>query len=492
MPDAHAGAPRPHPLRSLLILSIAALAFALGQTTLVPALGVLQEEFHTDTSGVAWTLTGYLVAAAVFTPVVGRLGDMLGKRRVLAAALGFFVVGSVVSALGDSLEVVVAGRVLQGVGGGIFPLCFGIIRDEFPADRVPGSIGLISAIAGIGGGAGLVLGGVLVDQASFHWIFWIGAIMGAVAFVTTWLFVPESPHRVPGRIDVRGAVVLGVGLVLPLLAISNANAWGWGSPRVLGMIAAGLLVLAGWLALERRTAEPLADVELLTRPPVLVTNVATLLVGFGMFGSFLAVPTLAQLPVETGIGFGLDATGAGLLLLPSSIVMLLVGPLSGAMANRLGAKVPLALGSVVSGLAFVLLGLMHGSQGAVIAGTVVMAIGMGLAFAAMPNLIVEAVPRSKTGEATGFNALVRSVGASLGSQVTASIIAGSAVAGSVVPTDDGFVRAFFVAAGVALLAGRAAALVPRATEHHHVTAATEVGAASPLGDPALAAVEDRS
>ncbi|HEU4657210.1 MAG TPA: MFS transporter [Capillimicrobium sp.] len=478
-------------MRSLLVLSIAALAFALGQTTLIPALGELQRAFDTDTSGVAWTVTGYLVAAAVCTPVVGRLGDMFGKRRMLVVAVGFFAVGCVVSALGDSLEVVVAGRVLQGVGGGIFPLCFGIIRDELPADRVPSSIGLISAIAGIGGGAGLVLGGVLVDHGSYHWIFWAGAIMGFVALVTTELFVPESPNRVSGRVDVRGAIVLAIGLVFPLVAISNANHWGWGSARVLGMIAAGLVVLGAWLALQRRTAEPLADVEMLRRPPVLVTNLATLLVGFGMFGSFLAVPTLAQLPEETGIGFGLGATGAGLLLLPSSIVMLLVGPVSGALATRLGAKVPLALGSFVSGGAFVLLGLQHGSQAAVIGGTVVMAVGMGLAFAAMPNLIVEAVPAHQTGEATGFNALVRSVGASLGSQVTASIIAGSAVAGSELPTDEGFVTAFLVAAGIAVLAGVAAAMIPRAAERHRVSDASEVGAAAPLGDPALAAVEER-
>jgi EmrB/QacA subfamily drug resistance transporter len=482
----------PAPLRSLLILSIAALAFALGQTTLVPALGELQRELRTDTAGVAWTLTGYLVAAAVCTPVVGRLGDMFGKQRLLVVALGFFAGGSVISALGTSLEVVVAGRVLQGVGGGIFPLCFGIIRDEFPADRVPGSIGLISAIAGIGGGAGLVLGGVLVDQASYHLIFWVGAVMGAIALVTTLLFVPESPNRVPGRVDVRGALVLTVGLVLPLVAISNANDWGWGSARVLGMIGAGIVILAAWVALQRRTVEPLADMATLARPPVLVTNIATLLVGFGMFGSFLAVPTLAQLPKETGIGFGLDATGAGLLLLPSSIVMLLVGPLSGVLASRLGAKVPLALGSLVSGGAFALLGFQHGSQGSVVAGTIVMAIGMGLAFAAMPNLIVEAVSSDQTGEATGFNALVRSVGSSLGSQVTASVIAGSAVAGSQVPTDDGFVRAFLIAGGVAVLAGIAAALVPRAAEHHRVTDAAEIGAASPLGDPALSSVEERS
>src|SRR3954447_13979076 len=247
-------------MRSLLILSIAALAFALAQTTLIPALGELKTALHTDSSGVAWTLTGYLLAAAVFTPLFGRLGDMFGKRRLLVISLGFFAAGSVVSALGDSLGVVVAGRVLQGVGGGIFPLCFGIIRDEFPRERVGQSIGLISATLGIGGGVGLIIGGVLVDHASYHWIFWLGAAMAAAAAVSTELFIPESPVRTPGKVDLRGAAVLGVGIILPLLAISRANTWGWGSPKTLGLIAIGLVILAAWVRMELATPQPLADV----------------------------------------------------------------------------------------------------------------------------------------------------------------------------------------------------------------------------------------
>ena len=255
--------PRPHPLRSLLILSLAALAFALAQTTLIPALTELAKSLDTDASGVAWTVTGYLLSAAVFTPVFGRLGDMFGKRRLLVVALGIFGAGSVVSALGTSLEVVVAGRVMQGAGGGIFPLCFGIIRDEFPREKVGSSIGLISATFGIGGGAGLILGGVITDHASYHWIFWLGAISAAVAAIAIELFVPESPVRTPGRVDVRGAVVLGLGLTAPLLAIARANEWGWGDPRTLGLFAAGAVILSFWVVLQQRTPQPLVDIEML-------------------------------------------------------------------------------------------------------------------------------------------------------------------------------------------------------------------------------------
>jgi EmrB/QacA subfamily drug resistance transporter len=477
---------RPRPMRSLLILSTAALAFALAQTTLIPALGDLKDRLHTDASGVAWTLTGYLIAAAVFTPLFGRLGDMFGKRRMLVASLGAFAAGSVVSALGDTLEVVVAGRVLQGVGGGIFPLCFGIIRDEFPRDRVGQSIGLISATLGIGGGLGLVIGGLLVDHASYHWIFWMGAAMAVAAAVAIEFFIPESPIRTPGRIDLRGAAVLGAGLVLPMVAISRANTWGWGSPKTIIMVLAGLAILAAWVELERRTEQPLTDVRALAAAPVLMTNIATVLVGFGMFGSFILIPQLAESAKSTGYGFGMSATGAGLLMLPAALTMLVVGPFSGILGARLGNKVPLTLGGLVTAVGLILIGFFHGSQLEVLLFNVISNIGIGLAYAAMPNLIVDAVPREQTGEATGFNAVVRSVGSSLGSQVTAAILAGSVVAATGLPSDDGFTTAWLLSGGIALLAALAALFIPR-TSHGHLPVAAEIGAAAPLPDPAYAA-----
>jgi EmrB/QacA subfamily drug resistance transporter len=475
---------RPHTTRTLLILGVAALAFALAQTTLVPALPELMRALDTDESGVSWTLTGYLVAAAVFTPLVGRLGDMYGKRRMLVISLLAFSAGSVVAAVSASLWIVVSGRVVQGIGGGIFPLCFAIIRDEFPRDRVARGVGLLSAIAGMGGGFGLVLGGVLVDQVSYHAIFWLGAVMGLGAAAATQLLVPESPIRTPARLDVRGAVMLAVGLVLPLIAISQAHDVGWGSARTLGLIGAGLAVLAFWVWLERRTRQPLADVVLLTRPPVLITNLTTLLVGFGMFGAFILIPTLAQAPTETGYGFGLDATHAGLILLPGSIAMLALGPLSGIVGSRVGNKVPLAIGAFLTAAGLALLAVTHESQAEVVLFSLVMSSGIGFAFAAMPNLIIEAVPPAQTGEATGFNALVRSVGSSLGSQVAATIIAASAVAG--IPTDAGFTDAFAISAIIAACAGVAACLIPSARVHVHLRPLDEIGVASPLPDPATA------
>jgi EmrB/QacA subfamily drug resistance transporter len=473
-------------MRSLLILSIAALAFALAQTTLIPALGVLKDELHTDSSGVAWTLTGYLLAAAVFTPLFGRLGDMFGKRRLLVVSLAFFSAGSIVAAIGSSLGVVVAGRVLQGVGGGIFPLCFGIIRDEFPRERVGQSIGLISATLGIGGGLGLVIGGLLVDHASYHDIFWLSAVMSALAAVAVQVWIHESPVRTPGKVDLRGAAVLGVGLVLPMVAIARANDWGWGSAKVLALIVVGLAILAFWVVLQKRTEEPMADIATLRRPPVLMTNVATILVGFGMFGAYILIPQLAEADKSTGYGFGLSATASGVLMLPSALAMLFIGPVSGILGARMGNKVPLALGGATTAVGLILMGIWHGSEWEILVFNTISSVGIGLAYAAMPNLIVDAVPPEQTGQATGFNAVVRSVGSSLGSQVTAAILAGSVLASTKLPSDSGFADAFYISGAIALVAAVAALLIPSDGGHDHLPAGVEMGAAAPLGDPAYA------
>jgi EmrB/QacA subfamily drug resistance transporter len=478
---------RAHASRTLLILGFAALAFSLAQTTLVPALPDLMRGLHTDQSGVTWTLTAYLVSASVFTPMLGRLGDIFGKRRLLVVSLLAFALGSVIAAVSGDLWLVVGGRVVQGIGGGIFPLCFAIIRDEFPRERIGRAVGLMSAIAGIGGGLGLVLGGLLVDHVSYHWIFWVGALMGMAAAIAAQLFVPESPVRTPSRVDIPGAVLLAVGLTLPLLAISEASRVGWGSARTVGLIAGGLVVLTVWVVVERRTTQPLANIRTLTSTPVLITNLATLLVGFGMFGSFILIPQLAQAPTSTGYGFGTDATHAGLLLLPGSLSMLILGPLSGMVGSRFGNKVPLAIGGLVTGLGLALLAVAHGTQLQVLLFCIVMSAGIGLAFAAMPNLVLEAVPAAQTGEATGFNALVRSVGSSLGSQVSATLLASSAVGSRAVgrlPRDSGFTHAFAVSAVVAVFAGLVALLIPRSGGRQHQPALDAVGAAGPLAEPA--------
>src|SRR3954467_1630056 len=172
---------RQNPMLTLAVLATAGLAFALLQSLIAPALPEIQKELNVSETTATWMLTSYLISASVCTPIFGRLGDMYGKERLLLVSIGVMAVGTVVSAMASSAGPMIFGRVIQGAGGGIFPLAFGIIRDEFPRERVADSIGLISAILGIGGGAGIVLAGVFVDNLSYHWLFWVPLVAVVIA-----------------------------------------------------------------------------------------------------------------------------------------------------------------------------------------------------------------------------------------------------------------------------------------------------------------------
>jgi len=471
---------RQHYGLTLVVLAVAGLSFALLQTMVAPALPAIQREFGASTTAVTWVLTVYLLTASIATPVLGRLGDMFGKERLLVIVLIVLGAGTLVSALSNSLEMLIAGRAIQGAGGAIFPLAFGIIRDEFPPERVAAGIGLISATFGIGGGAGLVLAGVIVDHLDYTWIFWLSLVVIAGAVIATHFFVPESPVKTPARIDWGGAALLAAGLGSGLLAVSEGNHWGWGSAQVLGLLAFSVVLLVAWARYELHVAEPLVDMRMMRLRGVWTTNVTGLMVGFGMFGSFLLVPQLVQMPVAAGFGFGASVTQAGLYLLPSSAVMLFAGPFSSRLGARYGSRTPVLIGIALVAAGFVQLAVLHDEPWHIYLNSVMTGAGIGLSFAAMATLIVETVPQSQTGVATGMNTIMRSIGGALGAQIVASII-GAHIAASGLPAESGFEIAFVVAAAALGLAFAAALLIPRRTE-----AAVLPHGYERLGEPARA------
>jgi EmrB/QacA subfamily drug resistance transporter len=460
--SAAAAAPGPEQGRqhynvTLGVLLTGALAYALSQTMIAPAIPEIQSDLGTTTTLVTFALTAFLLAASVATPIMGRLGDMFGKERMLVITLIVFALGSLVCALSHSIALLIAGRVIQGVGGAIFPLSFGIIRDEFPRDKVATGIGLISATFGIGGGAGLVISGLIVDHFAYEWIFWLGLIVAIPAVIATHLFIPESPVKSPARIDWGGAGLLTGGLVALLVAVSEGDTWGWTSPTTLGVIALAIVFTLTWIGFEMRHPEPLVDMRMMRRRPVLTTNITALLVGFGMFGSFILIPQFVQVPTSSGFGFGATVTAAGLFMLPSALVMLVAGPVSGWMGGRYGSKLPLLIGTILACVSFTSLAIWHDSHLSIYVGTAFMGLGIGFAFAAMANLIVDAVDQSQTGVATGMNTIMRSIGGAIGGQVSASIIAGHVAAGGA-PTESGYTLAFAVSAlglGLAVVAALA-------------------------------------
>ncbi|HEY7149041.1 MAG TPA: MFS transporter [Gaiellaceae bacterium] len=447
---------RPHYNVTFLFLALGGLALAVSQSLVAPALREIQIDVGVSTTAATWVLTSFLLSASVATPILGRLGDMFGKKRVLVIALTAVAIGTFVSAVAGSLGLLVAGRVIQGLGGGVFPLSMAIIRDEFPRERVAGGIALISAILGVGGGLGIVLAGPIVDHLNYHWLFWFPFVVVTIAAVGVFLVVPESPIRTRGRVDWAGAVLLAGWLVALLLPISEGRSWGWTSGRVLGLFAAAVVLALAWIAVEIRSREPLVDMRMMRLRGVWTTNATAVLLGAGMFGSFILVPQLVELPKSTGYGFGGSVTQAGLYLLPSALMMLVFSVVAGRIISAVGPRLPLILGTSISVLSFLVLALAHSEGYEILLGTTLLGIGIGFAYSAMANQIVDSVPSEQTGVATGMNTIMRTIGGSLGATVSAVIIS-SFTASDGLPREQGFTIAFAVSA-VALAGAVLAAL----------------------------------
>ncbi len=434
----------------------ACIAFALSQTLVVPALPALAEEFDASQSAVSWVLTGFLLSASIATPIAGKLGDLYGKGRILTAILVLFSIGSVINALAPTIEVLIAGRVLQGVAGGVFPLAFGIIRDTFPPRQIAGGLSIISAVFGIGGGIGLPMSGVIVDNLDLAWLFWI-SLFSVPAAVAAHRLIPPSPPVERTRVDWLGAVLLSGGLAGILLGVSQSGRWGWGSPETLGCIAAGVALIGAFLFAEGRVNQPLIDLAVLRKPSVAATNLTGFLVGLAMFASFLIFPQFAQAPESTGYGFGLSVTAAGLVMMPTALAQLGAGPIAAKLAERIGFRAMLSLGTVLITLSFLINTFAHSHVWELVFAGILIGAGITFAFAASANLIVEAVPQGEVGIATGINTVMRTVGGSFGAAAVTAILTASTIP----PTENAYTTAFAFSAVAGVLALIASRLVPR-------------------------------
>jgi MFS family permease len=449
---------RSHPNVTLAVLSIAGLAYAMLSSAVVPALPTIQHDLHTSENGVAWLLTAYLLSASVGTAIIGRLGDMYGKEHLLVWTLVVLSAGTLLAGVSGSLALLIVARTIQGVGGGIFPLAFGIIRDEFPRERVAGSIGLMSALLGIGGGVGIVAGAAIVEHLSWHWLFWLPLVLIVAAAICTWRFVPESPVRVPGRINWPAAAQMSGGMTFVLVAVSETTTWGGGGPKTVGLLVVGAVLCVAWVVVELRSSQPLIDMTLMRVRAVWTANLAAFLLGAGMYASFVVFPQFAQLPKSTGFGFGASVVGSALYLLPSTAGMFVVGFAAGPIAARFGSKAALVAGSIFTAASFGFLAAPHGHVYDMLLSSTLLGVGIGLAFAALGNIVVQAVDDHQTGVASGMNTVMRTVGGALGGQLTATFLADHVRGGY--PTVTGFTDSFVLSTCFLVVCAAAALLVP--------------------------------
>lgn len=455
--------PSARPRIIIATLALAGIVAALMQTLVVPLIGDLPTILGTSASSTTWVITVTLLSAAIATPVAGRLGDMYGKKRLILACTAPLVLGSVVCALSSSVVPMVAGRGLQGLGMGIVPLGISLLRDVLPAQRVGSAIALMSASMGVGGALGLPFSAAIAENGSWRVLFWVAAGLSLVVAAMVVAFVPQGVARVrPGRFDVVGALGLGAGLVALLLAISRGSDWGWASGTTISLFVGAAVVLLAWGWWELRTRDPLVDLRVTARPQVLMTNLASVLVGFAMYAQSLVLPQLLQLPVETGFGLGQSMIAMGLWMAPAGLMMMAVAPLGAKLSAVRGPKTTLALGALVIAAGYASSMLLLGSTWGVLVVTLVCNSGVGLAYGAMPALIMSAVPQDETAAANSFNALMRSIGSSVAAAIMGMILAHMTMdfGGTALPTETGFRTALLIGAGVGLAASVVAFLIP--------------------------------
>ncbi|MFC7659653.1 MFS transporter [Pseudonocardia benzenivorans] len=470
--------------RAFTVLAVAAASFSMLQSLVSPVLSTIQHDLGTTPNAVAWVLIAWLLSAAVATPILGRIGDMIGKNRTLVVALSAIVVGSVVAALAPNLDVLVVGRVLQGLGGAVFPLTFGILRDEFPAQRLASVVGAMSAVIAVGAGLGTLLAGPVVALGGWRALFWLPAVVVALTATAAHLLVPASPVRAGGRINWLGAALLAAWLVALLVPLSMGDQWGWASPAVIAPLVGSVVLLAAWVVAESRSGHPVIDMRVMRLRGVWTTNLVALLFGASMFAVYAYVPVFVQTPAAAGYGFSATIGEAGRLLLPALVTMALGGVLSGPLAPYVGLRAQLASGSALiaascAGFAFV-----HTSAWEIAVESGVFGLGLGIAYAAMSSVIVQTVPPSQTGAATGMSTNIRTIGGAIGTAVTATVLAAHP-GPSGLPAESGYTTAFVVMGGAALVGMATSFAVPAARR----AAAREPVAATPV-EPGAGPVPD--
>ncbi|MCD9876191.1 MFS transporter [Streptomyces guryensis] len=469
------------------VLAFGGIVVSLMQTLVIPIVPELPKLLNAPASDTAWAVTATLLAAAVAVPMMGRLGDMYGKRRMLLVSLVLLVAGSVTAALSDSLAPMIVGRVLQGMAGGVIPLGISIMRDELPAERLGSATALMSASLGVGAALGLPAAALIADHFDWHVLFWSSAGMGAVALLLVAFAVPESKVRTGGRFDVVGGLGMAVGLVCLLLGISKGGDWGWDSGTTLGLFGAAVAVLLLWGWYELRTEQPLVDLRTTARRQVLVTNLASIALGFGMFAMSLVLPQLLQLPEATGYGLGRSLLTAGLVMAPSGLVMMAIAPVSAALSKAKGPKASLMLGSLIVAAGYGLQILLMTEVWQFVLVSCVIGSGIGFTYGAMPALIMGAVPPSQSGAANSLNTLMRSIGTSTASAVAGVVLSQMTtdLGGVPLPSENGFRTVLAIGGGAALLAFAVASFIPR----HRAAAA---GGGSAAAEKAAGGASDTS
>lgn len=445
------------------VLATCGILMALQQTMMLPLLPALPALLDTSAATASWVVTTTLVSGAVITPLIGRLADTYGKKRLILVTLVVVAAASVLGAVSDALGPLIVARAVQGCGLSLIPVAMATMRDVLPAHRVPGAVATMSASMAIGAATGLPLSGMVVTYLDWHAIFWVMVISSSALAVAVAVVVPASPPaRAPrAGFDHLGALLLAAALTALLLPMSKGSQWGWTSPATVGCATGGVVLLALWVPQQLRRAAPLVDLRIAARPPVVLVNACALLIGFALFSNILITTQMLQLPRATGFGAGMSVLEAGLWLMPIALVGILVAPVAGRAIARFGAPVVLLVAAAELAVAFALRVPFSTEPWQLLAGAVVVGAGLSLTIASIPTAIMTMVPITESASATTIGALLQSVGTSTAS----AAMAAAATTWTITidahrhPAMTAFTTMFWISAGTTLAAAVLAAVL---------------------------------
>ncbi|OZF07843.1 hypothetical protein CH300_05370 [Rhodococcus sp. 15-1154-1] len=455
----------------MIVLGFGLISFSLLQSMVGPVLPLIGDMYGSNTTTTAWVMTAYMVSASVFTPIVGRMGDRLGKRAMMVTSLIALAAGSVLAAMAWNIEILLLARVVQGAGGGLIPLALGVIREHIEPRRVASAYGATAAVLGLGNGLGLALAGPLVEYVGYPSIFLGPALISTCAAIASVLYIPTSEVKSPNPIRVAPALLLSLWLVTLLVPITQGAQWGWTSPATIGLLAISSVTFAAWIRQEGRATHPLIDLTMLKHRVVGTVNLTALLFAVAVYPLFALLPAMLQSPRNTPYGHGATVTEVGRLLVSEAIAAFIGSLVAGRLANRTGWKALFVLGTILGCIGYLLLGLAHSEEWHIVFAATILGLAVGLAFSAMTGLVADAVPMSKIGVAGGVTANLRTVGGAVGIALSTSLV-GSTLDVYGNPTEGAYVLVFLSLAAIAAIAAVLASTLPRRDAMKRVALAT--------------------
>ena len=471
--------------KTLAILSLIATMSMYAETMLVPAIPDLIKDFSISYSTSSWILTTYLIAGAIMTPISGKLSDIYGKKKVLLMIMVIYAAGVSAGGFTTNIYSMLLVRLVQGIGMSMFPIAFGIIRDQFPRSKIAIGQGIITSMFAAGAVIGLVAGGHLIQNYGWPSTFFsiIPIVLALLVIIKKFIHVDETQNpninlegkkneKFQNKIDIPGAIALAISVTSFLLTLTFMENNTSNSYLIIELLGIAVISLIFFVIIERKVKSPLVDFKVLLHKSIFPANIMVMIVGLSMFMVFQTIPVLVRSPIP--LGFGEDPLATANVQLPFALVLLIFGPTSGFIISKLGSIKPIIAGSIIGAAGFCSLFLFHSTESLVAVNLAILSAGLSLTNVGAMNIVMLATPKQSAGVSLGMSTLIRIIGASIGPTIAGMYMQTHQVtiSGSTVhfPSTDSYNLIFLTATIISVISIMLAIILWRTVPRHHVHA----------------------